>query len=82
MYGFILMLAGIPVYLFMMLQNNKKDKLVDNLRKDAGVGSLDRDLSSDISTIIFGLVNSSVACSIISKPRYLSLNCNLSSFFS
>lgn len=33
MYGFILMLAGIPVYLFMMLQNNKKDKKVDNLRK-------------------------------------------------
>jgi hypothetical protein len=37
MYGFILMLAGIPVYLFMMLQNNKKDKMVDNLRKNAGV---------------------------------------------
>jgi APA family basic amino acid/polyamine antiporter len=37
MYGFILMLTGIPVYLFMMLQNNKKDKIVDNLRKDAGV---------------------------------------------
>jgi basic amino acid/polyamine antiporter, APA family len=37
MYGFILMLAGIPVYLFMMLQNNKKDKVVDNLRRDAGL---------------------------------------------
>lgn len=37
MYGFILMLAGIPVYLYMMLQNNKKDKVVDNLRKDAGL---------------------------------------------
>jgi APA family basic amino acid/polyamine antiporter len=37
MYGFILMLVGIPVYLFQMLQNNKKDKVVDNLRKDAGV---------------------------------------------
>jgi basic amino acid/polyamine antiporter, APA family len=37
MYGFILMLTGIPVYLFMMLQNNKKDKVVDKLRKDAGV---------------------------------------------
>jgi APA family basic amino acid/polyamine antiporter len=37
MYGFILMLGGIPVYLFMMLQNNKKDKAVDNLRKDAGL---------------------------------------------
>jgi len=37
MYGFILMLIGIPVYLFQMLQNNKKDKLVDNLRRDAGV---------------------------------------------
>jgi amino acid transporter len=38
MYGFILMLLGIPVYLFMMLQNNKKDKIVDNLREDAGLG--------------------------------------------
>jgi amino acid transporter len=37
MYGFILMLSGIPVYLYMMLQNNKKDKMVDNLRKDAGL---------------------------------------------
>ncbi len=37
MYGFILMLAGIPVYLFMMLQNNKKDKAVDNIRKNAGL---------------------------------------------
>lgn len=33
MYGFILMLIGIPVYLYMMLQNNKTDKNVDNLRK-------------------------------------------------
>jgi basic amino acid/polyamine antiporter, APA family len=39
MYGFILMLLGIPVYLFMMLQNNRKDKLVDGLRKDAGLDS-------------------------------------------
>jgi hypothetical protein len=31
------MLAGIPVYLFMMLQNNKKDKVVDELRKNAGL---------------------------------------------
>jgi basic amino acid/polyamine antiporter, APA family len=37
MYGFILMLAGIPVYLFMMLQNNRKDKSVDELRKKAGL---------------------------------------------
>jgi basic amino acid/polyamine antiporter, APA family len=37
MYGFILMLTGIPVYLFMMLQNNKKDKSVDDLRKSAGL---------------------------------------------
>lgn len=37
MYGFILMLAGIPVYLYMMLQNNKEDKVVDNLRKNAGL---------------------------------------------
>lgn len=37
MYGFILMLAGIPVYLYMMLQNNKKDQSVENLRKDAGL---------------------------------------------
>jgi APA family basic amino acid/polyamine antiporter len=39
MYGFILMLAGIPVYLYMMLQNNKKDKAVDDLRKNAGLTS-------------------------------------------
>jgi len=37
MYGFILMLIGIPVYLFMMLQNNKRDKIVDDLRTDAGL---------------------------------------------
>lgn len=37
MYGFILMLSGIPIYLFMMLQNNKNDKIVDNLRKNAGL---------------------------------------------
>jgi basic amino acid/polyamine antiporter, APA family len=37
MYGFILMLGGIPIYLFMMLQNNKNDKVVDNLRKKAGL---------------------------------------------
>jgi len=37
MYGFVLMLAGIPIYLFMMIQNNKTDKLVDNLRKNAGL---------------------------------------------
>ena len=38
MYGFILMLAGIPVYLFMILQNNNKDKVVDKIRKEAGLG--------------------------------------------
>ncbi len=38
MYGFILMLCGIPIYLFMMIQNNKNDKLVDDLRKKAGLG--------------------------------------------
>lgn len=37
MYGFILMLTGIPVYLFMMLQNNRKDNQVNILRKEAGV---------------------------------------------
>jgi basic amino acid/polyamine antiporter, APA family len=37
MYGFILMLIGIPFYLYMMLENNKKDKVVDNLRKNMGV---------------------------------------------
>jgi APA family basic amino acid/polyamine antiporter len=37
MYGFILMLIGIPVYLFMMIQNNKTDKVIDNLRKNAGL---------------------------------------------
>lgn len=34
MYGFILMLVGIPCYLYMMLENNKSDKIVDNLRKN------------------------------------------------
>ena len=38
MYGFILMLMGIPCYLYMMLENNKKDKAVDNLRKKMGSG--------------------------------------------
>jgi basic amino acid/polyamine antiporter, APA family len=37
MYGFILMLAGIPVYLFMMLKNNRKDKNVDVIRENAGL---------------------------------------------
>jgi APA family basic amino acid/polyamine antiporter len=37
MYGFILMLGGIPIYLYMMLRNNKKDQVVDNLRKNAGL---------------------------------------------
>jgi basic amino acid/polyamine antiporter, APA family len=36
MYGFILMLIGIPFYLYMMLENNKKDKAVDSLRKNIG----------------------------------------------
>lgn len=35
MYGFILMLVGIPFYLYMMLQNNKIDSKVDKLREDA-----------------------------------------------
>lgn len=37
MYGFLLMLMGIPVYIYMMLQNNKTDKSVDNIRKAAGL---------------------------------------------
>jgi APA family basic amino acid/polyamine antiporter len=37
MYGFILMLAGIPVYIFMMLKNNRDDKIVDTIRKNAGL---------------------------------------------
>jgi amino acid transporter len=37
MYGFILMLLGIPVYVFMMIQNNKTDKVIDNIRRDAGL---------------------------------------------
>jgi basic amino acid/polyamine antiporter, APA family len=40
MYGFILMLGGIPIYLYMMLQNNKNDKVVDNLRENAGLDNL------------------------------------------
>lgn len=35
MYGFILILIGIPFYVYMMLQNNKEDKSVDTLRKNA-----------------------------------------------
>jgi hypothetical protein len=34
------MLVGIPVYLFMMLKNNRKDKVVDNLRKNAAIDRL------------------------------------------
>lgn len=37
MYGFILMLIGIPVYLYMMLQNNKTDKSVNKIRESAGL---------------------------------------------
>ncbi|NMM62877.1 amino acid permease [Clostridium sp. P21] len=37
MYGFLLLLIGIPVYVYMMLQNNKEDKSVDKLRKSAGL---------------------------------------------
>ncbi|MPN54916.1 hypothetical protein SDC9_202595 [bioreactor metagenome] len=37
MYGFILMLVGIPVYVYMMLQKNKTDKSVDKLRESAGI---------------------------------------------
>ncbi|HKK43708.1 MAG TPA: amino acid permease [Bacteroidales bacterium] len=37
MYGFILMLLGIPVYVFMTIQNNKTDKVIDNIRKEAGL---------------------------------------------
>ena len=31
------MLMGIPIYVYMMLQNNKGDKSVDDLRKSAGL---------------------------------------------
>ncbi|EFG86875.1 hypothetical protein CLCAR_3832 [Clostridium carboxidivorans P7] len=37
MYGFLLLLMGIPIYVYMMLQNNKEDKSVDKLRKSAGL---------------------------------------------
>jgi APA family basic amino acid/polyamine antiporter len=37
MFGFILMLSGIPVYVFMMLKNNQKDKSVERLRESAGL---------------------------------------------
>jgi amino acid transporter len=40
MYGFILMLVGIPVYVYMMLQNNKSDNGVNDLRKSAGLDKL------------------------------------------
>ncbi|MEG0306520.1 MAG: amino acid permease [Clostridium sp.] len=37
MYGFILMLLGIPIYVYMMLQKNKYNKSIDNLRKAVGI---------------------------------------------
>ncbi|AKA70773.1 amino acid permease-associated region [Clostridium scatologenes] len=37
MYGFLLLLMGIPIYVYMMLQNNKEDKSVDKLRESAGL---------------------------------------------
>jgi len=37
MYGFILMLVGIPIYVYMMLQKNKENKAVDKLRESAGI---------------------------------------------
>ena len=37
MYGFILMLVGIPVYVYMMMQKNKETKNIDELRKSAGL---------------------------------------------
>ncbi|MEW8993921.1 amino acid permease [Clostridium sp.] len=37
MYGFILMLVGIPIYVYMMLQKNKEDKNVDKIREAAGL---------------------------------------------
>ncbi|MGE5632003.1 MAG: amino acid permease [Caulobacteraceae bacterium] len=37
MYGFILMLIGIPFYVYMQFQNNKQDKTIDNIRSTAGL---------------------------------------------
>ena len=37
MYGFILMLLGIPVYIYLMLEKNKKDGNVDLIKKEAGL---------------------------------------------
>lgn len=37
MYGFILMLVGIPVYVYMMMQKNKQSKNIDEIRKSAGL---------------------------------------------
>lgn len=37
MYGFILMLVGIPVYVYMMMQKNKETQNIDNIRKSAGL---------------------------------------------
>lgn len=36
-WGFILMLGGIPLYVYLMIQKNKEDKNIDKLRKDAGL---------------------------------------------
>ncbi len=37
MYGFLLMLVGIPIYIYMMLQKNKYNKNVDKLKEEAGI---------------------------------------------
>lgn len=37
MYGFLLMIVGIPIYVYMLLEKNKDNKAVDKLRKDAGI---------------------------------------------
>ena len=37
MYGFILILVGLPFYIYMMFQHNKELKAVDNARKAAGL---------------------------------------------
>ena len=37
MYGFILMLVGIPIYVYMMMQRNKENNNIDELRKSAGL---------------------------------------------
>jgi hypothetical protein len=56
--GLYLCWLGIPVYLFMMLQNNKKDKVVDELKEKCRIGYLVK--CSTISSLTISLFSTDV----------------------